>query len=158
MGYYDCKCDWCGKTLSTELIGPKGNQVWMVKGVSYRGKKWFCSEKCKTEYKNEHCFITTAVCKSRNLPDDCHELTALRHFRDTYMRNNAEMEAEVREYYEIAPKICESIVSLSNSGEIFDSIYQKWLKSAVNAVDNGNSEQAHSIYKDMVLSLKKEYL
>ena len=107
--------------------------------------------------KNSGCFITTATCQSRNLPDDCHELTVLRHFRDNYMKNNNEMNAEIEEYYEIAPIICQNIENEPNSQEIYENIYEKWLKSAVLAVDNGENEQAHDIYKDMVLSLKKEF-
>lgn len=61
------------------------------------------------------------------------------------------------EYYEIAPIICQNIDKKQNSSEIYENIYEKWLKSAVLAVDEGKNEEAHDIYKDMVLSLKSEY-
>ena len=124
----------------------------------FEGRREVILEITKPYAKKKHgCFITTATCQSRNLPDDCHELTALRTFRDTYMRSDSEMNAEVEEYYEIAPIICQSINKQPNSIEIYEQIYEKWLKSAVLAVDNGENEQAHDIYKDMVLSLKKEF-
>lgn len=107
---------------------------------------------------NSNCFITTATCKSRNLPDDCHELTSLRHFRDTFMKKDDEMKKEVEEYYDIAPKICSNIDNCSNSTEIYENIWQTYLKSAVNFVDSGENEKAHSIYKQMVLDLKEKYL
>ena len=103
------------------------------------------------------CFITTATCQSRHLPDNCHELETLRKFRDTFMRKNPEMEAEVEEYYQIAPVICENISRQKNSKEIYDSIWGDYLKSAVSAVDNGENQKAHDIYKKMVLDLKEKW-
>lgn len=54
----------------------------------------------------EECFITTAVCKTFDKPDNCPELTAFRTFRDTYMKEDEALNNEVNNYYEIAPKIC----------------------------------------------------
>lgn len=104
------------------------------------------------------CFITTATTRSRNLPDDCHELTTLRKFRDTFMKTNPIMNEEVLEYYEIAPKICSKIDKLSNANEIYEDIYQKWLKNAVQAVDENKNDKAYKIYKEMFLTLKENYL
>ena len=103
------------------------------------------------------CFITTATCQSRHLPDNCHELETLRKFRDTFMKKNQEMKAEVEEYYQIAPVICENISRQKNSKEIYDSIWRDYLKSAVSAVDNGENQKAHDIYKKMVLDLKEKW-
>lgn len=108
--------------------------------------------------REEGCFITTATCQSRNLPDDCHELTSLRNFRDTFMKKDELMKSEVEEYYRIAPTICKNIDSKDDSAEIYESIYQKWLKNAVSACDSGEKQKAHDIYREMVLELKKLYL
>ncbi len=155
-------CGWCGKKIPATTYTRIGNQPYRLfpddRKHPYYKNKWFCCEKCKSEFKKAHgCFITTATCQSRNLPDNCHELTSLRHFRDTYMKNNEEMESEIQEYYEIAPIICQNIDKKQNSSEIYENIYEKWLKSAVLAVDEGKNEEAHDIYKDMVISLKSEY-
>lgn len=106
----------------------------------------------------ECCFITTATTESRGLSDDCHELTVLRYFRDNFMKKDAEMRAEVDEYYQIAPKICEEIGKLPDASVIFDDIYNKWIKDAVTAVDSNQNDVAYKIYKDMVLTLKDKYL
>ena len=103
------------------------------------------------------CFITTATCKARNLPDDCHELTTLRAFRDSYMKKEPCMRAEVEEYYKIAPVICSNIDKLENSDEIYNSIREKYLHAAVSAVDNNQLQEAHDIYKQMVLDLKEKF-
>ena len=125
----------------------------------------FCSLRCFREYADMNpkdssvgsCFITTATCKSKNLPDDCHELTTLRSFRDTFMKKNPEMKAEVEEYYKIAPVICATINKLENSDEIYDSIRNLYLNDAVKAVDKQELQKAHDIYKKMVLDLKSKY-
>ena len=44
------------------------------------------------------CFLTSACTEARGLPDDCHELTVLRSFRDGYLRSQPEGEAEIAEY------------------------------------------------------------
>ncbi len=108
--------------------------------------------------REEGCFITTATCQSRNLPDDCHELTSLRNFCDTFMKKDELMKSEVEEYYRIAPTICKNIDSKDDSAEIYESIYQKWLKNAVSACDSGEKQKAHDIYKEMVFELKKSFL
>lgn len=55
------------------------------------------------------CFITTAVCKYSGLPDDCHDLQVMRHWRDTWMRATPERSAMVDAYYQEAPKIVEAL-------------------------------------------------
>lgn len=148
-------CDYCGRTVRT-------NGNFMPSYWKYYRTKTFCSQRCLDMYQSDHpdsggCFITTAVCQSRNLPDDCEELTILRKFRDEYMKPS-ELNREVEEYYLIAPKICKSIDSHSDSSKIYDDIYERWIKKSVAAVKNGEFENAHNIYKKMVLSLKEKYL
>jgi hypothetical protein len=106
------------------------------------------------------CFITTAVCKTLGRTDDCAELTLFRNFRDTFMQETPEMKAEVKEYYDIAPRICSAI---DNAGESFankkySEIWKTALEPAFEALNHGDKQKAHDIYKGMVLGLKKEFL
>jgi hypothetical protein len=106
------------------------------------------------------CFITTAVCKTLQKPDNCVELMKFRHFRDTFMRKSPKMCAEVEEYYEIAPKIC---VAIDQSGDEIATkkyalIWEKSLKPAFEALDKGDDEKTYVLYKNMVMELKNEYL
>jgi hypothetical protein len=146
-------CRWCGKPMDMT-----------VPGSSYYADRNYCSEKCYREFQrnkasNGTCFITTAVCKTLNKPDDCAELTALRNFRDIFMMESDEMHEEVHEYYHIAPQICAEIEKTPNFGsKAYSEIWEKYLKSAVEAVDKGEKQKAHDIYKRMVLDLNKEYL
>lgn len=152
----DNECHNCGGWIPSGTL-----YIEETDGARYK----FCSLRCFREYADMHpidtsvgsCFITTATCKSRNLPDDCHELTTLRAFRDTFMKKDPEMKAEVDEYYKIAPVICKNIDNLENSNEVYDSIRKLYLNDAVTAVDNQELQKAHDIYKKMVLDLKSKY-
>lgn len=157
-------CAWCNCYFD-EFISVKGRFV--PAGYEIR----FCSERCYNDWMNaggpsltaykiqnkSDCFITTATCRSRNLPDNCHELETLRAFRDKYMKENESMKADVQEYYKIAPVICRNIDKVKNSNVIYDDIWTNWLKDAVDAVDSGEFEKAYKIYKKMVLELKDKY-
>lgn len=145
-------CNWCGKTRYSD----SGKTIGWIWGKHHG---IYCSRRCITKAGDtpSNCFITTATVHSRNLPDDCHELTALRAFRDTFMKKNDAMKAEVEEYYEIAPIICKNIDDEENSSEIYEWVYQRWIKDAVTACDCGDNQKAHDIYKEMVLELKEKY-
>ena len=62
------------------------------------------------------CFITTAACELRGLPDDCHELRVLRRFRDDVLVTSREGRALVEEYYRVAPRL---VLIVEVNGEQF---------------------------------------
>lgn len=59
--------------------------------------------------KKSGCFITTATCNYKGLPDNCHELETLRKFRDGYLIKTNDGLAMVEHYYSIAPAIAEKL-------------------------------------------------
>ena len=46
------------------------------------------------------CFLTTACCEYKGLPDDCHELTIMRKFRDEYLKSKQYGKEMIDAYYE----------------------------------------------------------
>ncbi|GHU54664.1 hypothetical protein FACS1894132_09650 [Clostridia bacterium] len=73
---------------------------------------WFaCLCGCRFECRKckSGCYITTAVCTSLEKPDDCYELTLLRNFRDTFLKNQPDGETLIKPYYEDAPRIVDKI-------------------------------------------------
>ena len=106
------------------------------------------------------CFITSAVCKTLNKVDDCIELTVFRNFRDTFMQETAEMQADIKEYYDIAPKICAAIDCLGRELALkaYTQIWEYSLYPALIALETGDKQSAYDIYKNMVLDLKEHYL
>jgi len=105
------------------------------------------------------CFITSAVCRTLGKTDNCSELMLFRHFRDTYMCDSIEKITEIKEYYNIAPKICKNIETMENDGNIiYQKIWNNYLKKALIAINNYELDKAYRIYKKMVLDLKDTYI
>ncbi len=110
-------------------------------------------EEMTAGYKKRGCFISTAVVSNFNLPDDCRELNILRRFRDTYMRCTLERQQEVEEYYRIAPGIVEAVSQRADASDIWRALWVSHLAPAIAAIECGDDDRAHSIYRDMVASL-----
>jgi hypothetical protein len=101
------------------------------------------------------CFLTTACVEYVGLPDDCHELETLRHFRDTYVRHLPEGSSLLAEYYSHAPKIVDSILVSPEKDELLKYIYD-CIQVAVGHIDEGNLEDALKCYSNMYSSLSSK--
>lgn len=104
------------------------------------------------------CFITTAVCQSRGLPDDCAELTAFRAFRDGYLRTCPDGAALIDEYYNIAPGIVACIDICGDRDARYDAIRADYLAPCYRDLQVGKLEDCKNRYVRMVRALEKEYL
>lgn len=116
-----------------------------------------CDNTCYS-YKDgggEGCFLTSACVNYSGKPDDCEELTALRSFRDTYMKSTDEGKKLVDEYYAVAPKIVEKIDS-SDKKELYYRYIRQVIDKCVCLIKHNELERTLSEYKSMVLFLKKE--
>ena len=100
------------------------------------------------------CFITTAVCDWLGRPDDCEELEVLRAFRDGYMMADPDREAQIKEYYEIAPQLVERVNAMANSDDVWLTVYGAFLVPAVKCIQAAHWAEAHEIYTDLVFWLK----
>lgn len=104
------------------------------------------------------CFLTSACVEAKGLPDDCHELSILRSFRDGYLSSLPGGREEVAEYYFIAPQIVAAIKDRANAPAIFNSIYEKLVRPCVEMIERGENENAHKLYRDSVRQLQTQYL
>lgn len=104
------------------------------------------------------CFLTTACVTHKGLPDDCEELTILRHFRDTYLINKLNGKDLIAMYYARAPYILANIHKRRKEEEemILESIYGI-VRECVDAILSGDNEFAFRTYCDMVVRLDSEY-
>lgn len=102
------------------------------------------------------CYITTAVCETFGLPDDCHTLTVLREFRDTYLARLAVGRAFIAEYYATAPKLVKKIRARSDAREYFQSLYTRFILPALLSIEWGNRENAFKIYRNMIYTVRAE--
>lgn len=108
--------------------------------------------------KGMFCYITTAVCRSLDKPDDCYELTALRRYRDEYLLASENGKQLVEEYYNIAPTIVKRINRQENAGEIYRGIWEIYLRPCIRLIEEDRKEECRDVYSTMVTKLEEEYL
>lgn len=98
------------------------------------------------------CFLTTACCQHKGLPDDCHELQTLRKFRDEKLMTTDFGKEMIRRYYRDAPEIVEKLDTRPDKGEIYGRVYEK-ICQIVELAENGNDGQATIEYLLMTYDL-----
>ena len=102
------------------------------------------------------CFLTSACVEYLGKSDGCEELTALRAFRDNYMKKTDEGIRLVEEYYSIAPAIVEKINASPKRAEYYNYI-NGVVNECITLIKKDKNEQTLEKYKQMVLCLKKEF-
>lgn len=112
---------------------------------------------CDSFKPQDDCFLTSACVSFMGKPDNCEELTVLRAFRDTYMKQLKNGQNYIDEYYEIAPQIVEKINSSNTKNEWYEYIYTV-VVNCVNLIRQNKNNEALNKYREMVLKLKKELL
>lgn len=110
----------------------------------------------KKEKADDGCFLTSACVKARGLPDDCEELTVLRRYRDSYLRNRPGGGEEIRRYYEIAPAVVKRINGREDADRIWDRVYEELVLPCVQLIRQDASEEAFRLYKAYTLALEAE--
>lgn len=115
-------------------------------------------EQIQGGFKKGLCYITTAVCRSLDKPDDCYELTLLRNYRDQYLLESKEGMETVNEYYNIAPTIVKRIDRQEDSASIYAGIWQDYLSLCVRLIEEGKKKECQMLYSDMVRKLERKYL
>lgn len=110
------------------------------------------------EPSNKSCFLTTAIVRSLQLPDDCPQLLLLREFRDQILLNSRDGRDEVENYYAIAPRIVASIERRPDAGCVYRELYEHDLKPILRALRALDPVSAHVQYRRMVVRLDRRYL
>lgn len=103
------------------------------------------------------CFITSAVCRTFNKPDNCYELTAFRSFRDNWLAKQSDGQTLIQEYYQIAPTIVEHIDQQANSKKIYQSIWDTYLVPCLRYIEAQQFIQCKSVYISMVKQLRNQF-
>ena len=101
------------------------------------------------------CFLTTACCQYKGLPDDCRELTELRAFRDGWLAETEEGRALTAEYYAMAPGIVERIQASPRREAILEGIYAE-IGRVLDHIRRGENQAAVEAYRAMVLRVQEE--
>ena len=113
-------------------------------------KKRSDAGKPRDEKKKSGCFISTAACQFKGLPDNCFELQTLRKFRDEHLLSTKEGSDMVNNYYAIAPAIAEKLIGND------DELEKVWnvISTCVTAIQEGKFVHAIEEYRLMVISLE----
>lgn len=109
----------------------------------------------KGEENTSSCFITSACIKAQGLPDDCHTLTVLRHFRDSWLAKQPNGEKEIESYYNIAPDIVRRINCSPNSQAKYQFLLDNFINPCVSLIEKQNYQAAFEKYKEMVQKLQE---
>ena len=96
------------------------------------------------------CFITTAVCKHLGKPDDCYELTTLRSYRDTWLKNQPGGVELIKEYYTIAPLIVSKLEASNNFDQHCEALLELYIKPCIELINEGHYEKCKDKYIEMV--------
>lgn len=103
------------------------------------------------------CFITTATCVALNKQDNCEELLAFKHYRDTVLINEGDGSQLIREYYRIAPRIIEAIENEQNPKQLYQNIWDEYIIVGYEHLLENNMVKAKETYINMVLNLGARY-
>ena len=145
-------CKNCKYFDENETSGGRGYCEW-YKTYYYPDDN--CSHFTKRD--SDGCFLTSACCNYKGLPDDCKELTVLRHFRDNYLRKLDSGEAIINEYYRIAPTIVERIDASDDKENVYCGIYETIIK-CVELYEKEEYKIILELYMQMVNNLKEKYI
>lgn len=157
----ECKYYYYDNGYSCALKREKEGNSSIDSDIVHRYCWGYHYEECprfKSQQSSGGCFLTSACVEAKGLEDDCKELTVLRNFRDSYLKNTENGPADICEYYHIAPKIVEKIKQSSNSIAIFTEIYEQLVVPCVKFTEDNEFEKAYLHYKNYVVKLKEEYL
>lgn len=98
------------------------------------------------------CFLTTACCQHKGLPDDCHELQTMRRFRDEKLMTTDFGKEMIRRYYRDAPGIVEKLNIRPDRDAVYARVYGQICR-IVELVEAGKDEQATIAYLLMTYDL-----
>lgn len=138
--------------LSTDMSAPKrpGTALPLAEDT---GKPATSSLRCR----GSKCFITTAVCRSLGLGDDCPAPRTPRGFRDDVLARTADGRADIEHYHATAPRIVAGIKARHDAAEIYARLYEQDIVPALGAIGRGEFDTAHRIYRDMFERSRRRY-
>lgn len=98
------------------------------------------------------CFLTTACCEYKGLPDNCDELKIMRKFRDSYLQKTRLGRDLIQIYYRNAPAIVERINREDKKvrEEIYESIYKE-IEKIIETIKDSKNEDAVMAYVKLML-------
>lgn len=116
------------------------------------------SASIQSGFRQKLCFVTTAVCRGLQKPQDCKEILLMKQFRDGYFAGSAEGKQLTEEYYDIAPTIVKRIAREADPEEKYRYLWSTYIRKCVDYIEEGQNEQCSRLYRSMMAELKAEYM
>lgn len=104
------------------------------------------------------CFITTAVCKYYEKPDDCIELTILRNYRDNWLRSQPDGADLIDEYYNIAPLIVSQMKQSEFYPEYCEKLLSQYITPCLRLIAEQKYNECKELYSEMFYYMKSEFI
>lgn len=102
------------------------------------------------------CFLTTACCDHKGLPDDCPELRAMRKLRDYIKKEYTSAQKCVDIYYKAAPIIVKNINQRVDRDDCLEEIY-KYVLHIKALMDNDDIMNAAFEYMYLFCECLQKY-
>ena len=103
------------------------------------------------------CYLTTCMCYILGYKDHCKTLDRLRNFRDSYMKNEEELQPLLEDYDTVGPLICEKMLEDDNKTRTAHIMLAEYITPAITCIENNEYETAIEIYKTMTTDLMDHY-
>ena len=158
-GQWEAEKDWLGNDkVETDWLGnPKIETDWL--GNQKVETDWLGKPLVAPEKKDDNggCYLTTACMSALQdeFRDNCAELTILRQFRDTYVRDI--YPDDIVEYYKVAPLIVSAINHRFDRQDIYVRVYEELVLKTIGLIKQGLFENAYQLYKDYSGALVAQY-
>ena len=102
------------------------------------------------------CFITTAVCECLGKGDNCSELKQLRHFRDTWLKEQEGGQALINQYYNEAPLIV-SKLKQHNDYELYcRQLFIAYIQPCILLIQDNDYNKCKEKYIEMIEYIRRE--
>jgi len=150
-GILNFDADW--SVPFCDVLKEKWNKVFNIVPLSYG-----TYGDIKSGFKTKLCYITTAVCNSLNMSENCKELTMLKDYRDNILLKEKGGEAIVNDYYDIAPTIVKRINKSDNCNEIYKTLYTDHISKCIEDIENKQFDACKEQYMKMINELKSLYI
>ena len=101
------------------------------------------------------CFLTSAcmMCFQDKFNDNWYELRVLRWLKQNILSNE-----EIKYCDKIVFEVIDIINKMPNSEIVYDYIYENFVYTCINALENGDYQLAHDQYKNSILDLEKIFV
>jgi len=100
------------------------------------------------------CFLTTAICRNSDKPDDCYELRVMRWLRDNVLAAQPGGKDEIQEYYEVAPMIISRLRDLGVARDVFNWLRTEHINPIIRLYEEHRFDECLERYRLMVRQLR----